>query len=1108
MAGRHVASVSFADDVALVGRSRTEVQTLVRAYLRWCSLLGLKVTKVQAWANSGVGQELQMDNLLLRTGPTFKIVGVTLGEDAVVASQMHFTPRLKAAMQTLQRLRTLDAPSAVCSLLWRTDVLPRALYGCEVCDSSVEKLVPLSSGGKAALGPKFPLRINEWRAPEVLMGLPFGESMVRDPVLEMRERQLRWLQLVYNMPGLVGETHRSVAWQGNRWCEPSKAFKSALRSVDWTVRRNTASCQIQTWPILSQEKGYPGDVVLVPEDTFPMVGAVFTDGSICLQGGAAAVQEEEEAVRTARVAMPRSSTHCELIGLALGLQLRPPQILSDSLAALTMVKQWSNWPTRKILCSPDRVEVRLIIDKARQLEAAPALGKVKAHDRQALELRHPRAVGNDLADSWAKRAATDDGHTLWQSNHAYYGDAVEILGADGTPILVIQQTLAAAWWSRRRQSRARSREWLELLYPAEVEFDWSVSTGIFRRPTVNGGAFIHPVAPAVIKWLARVRAGCLASRSRLVRHGMVAGTTQCLCCGAAVEDDKHIVSDCPSTGTRDWLLMLTEAWGTAQQGSGLQVPLPAVTLLEPIRLPLLAALIPSHAAETWGLPPMQASRFLSLFHRGLAEVMAERLRRRGELMSLAQTSSPTEQASEDPVVQRDIPSLPLERRLSVADLRNLERQRPPNGEPRVLPSSSPRNTAPPAGEPRRRWLRKRLLALIKDDMVMCPCLQGSSALVVLELFERLTREPFSDTPGALLDSRLRGMAKVLGNIAREETWDPPLENVRTRGGALWNRTPQLPHDAIAWRRTVEEAEAHCLPVLRLKDQMAAADAGLVAWIQEHRYLTPTAVENGESGMALLILWEVDHQQPYPGHGGEGLSGALAGFTRRLQERVAHDSELQEWLECKYMQVPLSAGLAPSHHHRWSVRVCAPPSDEPQGWYTEFVSRWRAYLEILAQPRGSRPTTAVPSGQVARIHPVGKPTTTTGPQPQQSTVSVRDGRKRPREDPTTALPTNRSGDPTAASSSSAVIRQASHAQQHQHLLDKDQAAAPPQKRLRKPQTRKRPRTSSPTAPTATRQCSIRQWALPVPPQSAVEDVPTMGSRSLQPRHGRAVEGPPT
>ena len=101
-------------------------------------------------------------------------------------------------------------------LLWRTDVLPKALYGCEVRNVTPEQLVRLSSGGKAALGPKFPVRVNDWRAPEVLMGPPFGDSAVRDPVLEMRERQLR-LQLVRNMPVLAGEVHWEVAWP----CRPT-----------------------------------------------------------------------------------------------------------------------------------------------------------------------------------------------------------------------------------------------------------------------------------------------------------------------------------------------------------------------------------------------------------------------------------------------------------------------------------------------------------------------------------------------------------------------------------------------------------------------------------------------------------------------------------------------------------------------------------------------------------------------------------------------------------------------------------------------------------------------------------------------------------------------
>ena len=83
-------------------------------------------------------------------------------------------------MQTLQPLKLMELPASLCSLLWRTDMLPKALYGCEVRNLVPERLVKLSSAGKAAIGPKGPLQVNQWRAPEVLTGPTFGEPAVRD----------------------------------------------------------------------------------------------------------------------------------------------------------------------------------------------------------------------------------------------------------------------------------------------------------------------------------------------------------------------------------------------------------------------------------------------------------------------------------------------------------------------------------------------------------------------------------------------------------------------------------------------------------------------------------------------------------------------------------------------------------------------------------------------------------------------------------------------------------------------------------------------------------------------------------------------------------------
>ena len=69
--GHHIASLSFADDLALVACSQEEMQLLIEAYLAFCGLLGVKVTKVQLWANSGPGQEACVGDMALVTAAVF-----------------------------------------------------------------------------------------------------------------------------------------------------------------------------------------------------------------------------------------------------------------------------------------------------------------------------------------------------------------------------------------------------------------------------------------------------------------------------------------------------------------------------------------------------------------------------------------------------------------------------------------------------------------------------------------------------------------------------------------------------------------------------------------------------------------------------------------------------------------------------------------------------------------------------------------------------------------------------------------------------------------------------------------------------------------------------
>ena len=85
-------------------------------------------------------------------------------------------------------------------------------------------------------------------------------------------------------------------------------------------------------------------------------------------------------------------------------------------------------------------------------------------------------------------------------------------------------------------------------------------------------------------------------------------------------------------------------------------------------------------------------------------------------------------------------------------------------------------------------------------------------------------------------------------------------------------------------------------------QMADADAGLALWVRSHPYLAPAELAVGESGMALLLLCEIDHSCSWPSQAeDQDRSGTLAGFTRRLKRRVAADPVVAAWLHSEEVQ---------------------------------------------------------------------------------------------------------------------------------------------------------------------------------------------------------------
>ena len=382
------------------------------------------------------------------------------------------------------------------------------------------------------------------------------------------------------------------------------------------------------------------------------------------------------------------------------------------------------------------------------------------------------------------------------------------------------------------------------------------------------------------------------------------------------------------------------------------------------------------------------------------------------------------------------------------------------------------------------------MELLASDTIPCPANLGATAEELTELFERTTGEQFTDTPGLPVTNRVRSMAKVMGNLTRAGTGQPLLQAGRRRCLVCWSRAPRQGADVALWRRRCEDAEQFSTRPVRRQMEMAEADAGLAMWIQTHPYLTPAEIDAGESGMALLLLWEVDHQCPWPSQAvTEDRSNILTGFTRRLKRRVADDPTLSAWLRLEDAQRPLVPGLADTHHGRWTLRVRPPPTEEPQGWWDEFTRRWKAFLATqqhhLPPPPAPSPSPP-PSDQGADPAPVVS--RAAAPRRSRSMTGQSSARKRPRPPHPELL----------ADASPSVLPQST------------EPTPPPCIR-----TPRRPLSPSAPAPARKKQATLLAWVAssstsvagaPAPRASPTAQLDPPPQRS--PAHGRAAEGPPT
>ena len=315
----------------------------------------------------------------------------------------------------------------------------------------------------------------------------------------------------------------------------------------------------------------------------------------------------------------------------------------------------------------------------------------------------------------------------------------------------------------------------------------------------------------------------------------------CMCCGAAVEDDVHVLVGCPATGSDGWLGAFLQAWVAAGAAAEVRVRKPPEAWVQDRRVMLMAALIPVGLRQYAG--SMGEGEWLRLargLHEALAVRLADVMQRRGRLMAAAmavrQADNSTREAAAPP---RGRAGFGEARRLPVAELVAIERTQGRG----VLPGQAP--------------------------------------------------------------------ARVEAEVRREQ---------------------------------------------------AAANAGMLTWLRDRvRHLPREDGDPGARGeptVALLLLWEADHDRGFPS-AATSWAKRTEGFGWRLLQEVQAHPELGLQSAARVRR-PLGDGLRATTQRWWGVRI-------PDTVGEAFLSRWRAMLlEQYAAQRaapGGDPDTDDEAGQV-------------------------------------------------------------------------------------------------------------------------------------------------
>ena len=669
-----------------------------------------------------------------------------------------------------------------------TRIIPQAVYVCDEVAVTGLHLAGLTKAGRAMAASRASLRVSGYRATEVFSGRPLGESRLADPMLVVRKRQLTWLQLLLNGGGLVGWVHRRVCGVqergGIRWQERTVALQQALDAMGWKVMVNRGSARARDWPVLEHEPTFCGRVVLKPSCEEVGEIAAWTDGSLRgAQGGAAAfvaVQGSETRVSTMAVAEARSSTQCELVALGMAAGMGPQVVYTDSLTSLQLIRRWGVSSTASVLRCADRVEVRAFIIGCERRGVWPVLEKVKAHDAAGCSAGDVKALGNDRADALAKEAV--ESTRVWEAP-LEADDPGWFVRGQGIRVRDVEEAAEDAWWGDQRRDLIARRPWMEGLYGEEL--DWEASCWAFRTALGKGGYF-YPVQPAVVKWLARVRSGALATRARWFKTKLRASAA-CELCEDPTEDDEHATMGCPATGADRWRDAFLRGWETAaQEVPTLRTSVPSEAWITGHGMRLCAGLIPMDTRRWLEGDGTDVRRFLKAIHVSMARRLAEVMRRREELLARAEGRG--DGPSENQQAWQSI---------TASEVVAIERAA------QLLPAREEEPSVPRRGQARAKWLRERLAQLLRENTAAVgEGEEGTTARELLEAFEKTVGERFEESPGMGLDRRMTSISLVISKLVKGGELGFEMVGKRVKGAGmcylLWSRRCTVPLEGDRW----------------------------------------------------------------------------------------------------------------------------------------------------------------------------------------------------------------------------------------------------------------------------------------------------------------------